>query len=207
MHNCDGGMKCELYCNAVIMGALASQSISLTIVYPTVYSRHRSKKTLKLRLTGLCEGEFPAQRASNAANVSVWWRHMSVILKLASPNKYCVLGDLAPLVQLLSDEYHRTHSFSTLVYTMAWYRKERIHFLSQCQTRSIFQNGTVDQNKLFRFQMSKKIHVCLLNDHFMTINGFICACDHVYLFSWRQNKLCLQITVFLSYSSCRERYI
>ena len=43
--------------------------------------RHRSKKTSKLRVTGLCEGnspvigEFPAQRASNAENVSIWWRH------------------------------------------------------------------------------------------------------------------------------------
>ena len=43
--------------------------------------RRRSKKTLKLRVTGLCAGnlpvtgEFPAQRASNAENVSIWWRH------------------------------------------------------------------------------------------------------------------------------------
>ena len=43
--------------------------------------RHRSMKTSKLRVTGLCEGnsqvtgEFPAQRASNAENVSIWWRH------------------------------------------------------------------------------------------------------------------------------------
>ena len=41
----------------------------------------RSKKTSKLRVTGLCAGnspgtgEFPAQRASNAENVSIWWRH------------------------------------------------------------------------------------------------------------------------------------
>ena len=41
----------------------------------------RSKKTLKLRVTGLCArnspgtGEFPAQMASNAENVSIWWRH------------------------------------------------------------------------------------------------------------------------------------
>ena len=44
----------------------------------------RSKKTSKLRVTGLCEGnspvtgEFPAQKplkASNAENVSIWWRH------------------------------------------------------------------------------------------------------------------------------------
>ena len=41
----------------------------------------RSKKTSKLRVTGLCEGnspgtgEFPAQMASYAENVSIWWRH------------------------------------------------------------------------------------------------------------------------------------
>ena len=43
--------------------------------------RHRWKKTSKLRVTGLCEGnsavtdEFPAQRASNAQNVFIWWCH------------------------------------------------------------------------------------------------------------------------------------
>ena len=38
--------------------------------------RRRSKKTSKLRVTGLCvPGEFPAQMASNAENVSIWWRH------------------------------------------------------------------------------------------------------------------------------------
>ena len=43
--------------------------------------RHRSKKTPKIRVTGLCEGnspltgEFPAQKSSNAENVSIWWRH------------------------------------------------------------------------------------------------------------------------------------
>ena len=42
--------------------------------------RRKSKKTLKLRVTGLCveftgAGEFPAQMASNAENVSIRWRH------------------------------------------------------------------------------------------------------------------------------------
>ena len=43
--------------------------------------RRRSKKTPKPRVTGLCvgnspvTGEFPAQRASNTENVSIWWRH------------------------------------------------------------------------------------------------------------------------------------
>ena len=40
---------------------------------------HRSKKTSKLRVTGLyarnsqVTGEFPAQRDSDAENVSIWW--------------------------------------------------------------------------------------------------------------------------------------
>ena len=43
--------------------------------------RRRSKKPSKLRVTGLCEGnspvtgEFSVQRANNAENVSIWWRH------------------------------------------------------------------------------------------------------------------------------------
>ena len=43
--------------------------------------RRRSKKISKPRVPGLCEGNppvtggFPSQRASNAENVFIWWRH------------------------------------------------------------------------------------------------------------------------------------
>ena len=43
--------------------------------------RRRSKKTSKLCIAGLCEGNpsvtsgFPSQRASNMQNISIWWRH------------------------------------------------------------------------------------------------------------------------------------
>ena len=43
--------------------------------------KRKSKKTSKLRVTGLCSGnspvtgEFPAQMTSYAENVSIWWRH------------------------------------------------------------------------------------------------------------------------------------
>ena len=43
----------------VIMTTIASQITSLTVVYSTVYSEGRSKKTLKLRVTGLCVGNSP----------------------------------------------------------------------------------------------------------------------------------------------------
>ena len=45
----------------------------------------RSKKTSKLRVTGLCAGnspetgEFPAQMSSNTENVAIWWRHHATI--------------------------------------------------------------------------------------------------------------------------------
>ena len=53
--------------------------------------RRRSKKTSKLRVTGLWKenspvtGEFPAQRASNAENVSIWWHHHIQLLMGDNP--------------------------------------------------------------------------------------------------------------------------
>ena len=62
------------------MGAIASQITSLTIVYSTVYSdadqrKHQSSASLAFVLGIPGTGEFPAQRASNAEKVSIWWRH------------------------------------------------------------------------------------------------------------------------------------
>ena len=61
---------------------------------PNHLFRHRSKKTSKLRATGLCagispvtSGEFPAETASNEENVSIWWPHhvMAFYLMGAKP--------------------------------------------------------------------------------------------------------------------------
>ena len=54
-----------------------------------------SKKTSKLRGSGLCvgnspgTGEFPAQMVSNAENVSIWWRH-HIIYRGVSASEYGV---------------------------------------------------------------------------------------------------------------------
>ena len=46
--------------------------------------RRRSMKATKLRVTDLCErnspvtSDFPAQKASNAENISIWWRYHDV---------------------------------------------------------------------------------------------------------------------------------
>ena len=61
------------------MGAIAFQITSLTIVYSTVNSEADQRKhqsSLSLAFVNSPEtGESPAQMASNAENVSIWWRH------------------------------------------------------------------------------------------------------------------------------------
>ena len=58
------------------------------------FFRRRSKKKSMLRVTGLCvgnspvAGEFPAQMANNAENVSVWWRHHGSATTWASTAKW-----------------------------------------------------------------------------------------------------------------------
>ena len=53
--------------------------------------RRGSKKTSKLRVIGLCEGnspmtgESPAQKASNAENASIWWHHHAQHIPWLSP--------------------------------------------------------------------------------------------------------------------------
>ena len=73
----------------------------------------RSKKTSKLRFTGLCEGnspvtgEFPTQRASTVENVSIWWHHhvdrISIIFITSYPASE---SDL----QLYWDNWHVRHN-------------------------------------------------------------------------------------------------
>ena len=63
------------------MTTIESQITSLTIVYTTVYSgvdqsKHQSSASLAICVgNSPGTGEFPAQMASNAENVSIWWRH------------------------------------------------------------------------------------------------------------------------------------
>ena len=57
------------------MGAIASQITSLIIVYPTVYSAQIKENIKTPRYWLLC-GEFTGEKmASDAENVSFWWRH------------------------------------------------------------------------------------------------------------------------------------
>ena len=63
------------------MSTMASQITSRTVVYSSVYSdadqrKHQSSASLAFgRGIDRWIPEFPAQMASNAENVSIWWRH------------------------------------------------------------------------------------------------------------------------------------
>ena len=69
--------------NDVIKGAIASPASHYLL---NRLFRRRSTKSSKFRVTGLCAGnspgtgEFPAQMAGNAENVSIWWRHHDILM-------------------------------------------------------------------------------------------------------------------------------
>ena len=73
----------------VIMGTLASQITSFTIVFSTVYSDADQRKHQIFRVLGLCAGnspvagEFHAHMAIDAEYVSIWWRHHEYPIKSA----------------------------------------------------------------------------------------------------------------------------
>ena len=83
------------------------------------------KETSKLRVTGLCAGnspvtgEFPAQRASNAENVSIWWRHHTLVTR-GSPSQtgrfHTVKGSV------------KRHEVTIFCYKFSQYRARECHW-------------------------------------------------------------------------------
>ena len=63
------------YYSDVIMSAIASQITGVSNVFSTVCSGAHQRET-KLRVTGFCEKNPPIlfTKASNAENISIWWR-------------------------------------------------------------------------------------------------------------------------------------
>ena len=75
--------------------------------------KRRSKKTSKLCVTGLSvgnssgTGEFPARRASNTENVSIWWRHHDIRNPISDPHgwvTWCLLyfGEINHIIRRLN---------------------------------------------------------------------------------------------------------
>ena len=81
--------------------------------------RRRSKKTSKLRVTGLCAGnspgtgEFPAQRASNVENIFIWWRHGWISSQMN--NLRCYDG------HVISLSWNMEHNYTEETMTEVWW--------------------------------------------------------------------------------------
>ena len=104
----------------------------------------RSKKTSKLRVTGLCAGnspgtgEFPARMANNAENVSIWWRHHDHV----QFNTWC--GVMSPTNLFKDDEIFQLLSsvFSTfdfLTFLLGTVNKPHLFHLD-AHARNIVRN-------------------------------------------------------------------
>ena len=62
--------------NDVIKTTMASQITSLTFIHALIKENIKAPRHWPLRGEFTGTGEFPAQRSSNAENVSIWWRQM-----------------------------------------------------------------------------------------------------------------------------------
>ena len=73
--------------------------------------RRISRKTSKLRATGFCEGnspvtgEFPAQKANDAENISIWWRHHKPSIWEMRQTRLVVLATRSRHIQNSSGQY------------------------------------------------------------------------------------------------------
>ena len=146
------------------MGPIATQITSLTIVYSTVLFRHRSKKTSKLRVTGLCvgnspgTGEFPAQMASNAENVSIWWRHHVVAEGLTTQEGQSVSHGIGLYLshnilvseQVINSNFSVTHkcSFHEMMTTLHLWVFD-LNIATKCQRHMLAQIGIIQGHYLF----------------------------------------------------------
>ena len=99
--------------------------------------RRTSKKTPKLRFTGLCEGNppvtgrFPSQRASDAENVSIWWRHhVGAVITFRPISNICYMGAWIKILLMSCSEMFSkivVHSFhlGCLSFTSFFFLKSR----------------------------------------------------------------------------------
>ena len=114
--------------------------------------KRRSKKASKLRATGLCAGnspgtgEFPAQRASNAENVSIWWRHHGLRQKRYVLTKQ--LPGLYPVQELYRKL--RFSSFCTFYAAVELYDNS-IVFMGLRMGRKRLENHTRKCKMYYRF--------------------------------------------------------
>ena len=114
------------YYNEVIMSGDGVSNHQPHDCLPNGLIGHRSKKTSKLRITGLCEGnslvtgEFPTQRASNAENVSIWWHYHGDVTWLSQHLK-------SPVTQMFVQQFVQANIKGSIEDPHHWLFVKGIH--------------------------------------------------------------------------------
>ena len=123
---CENRNQCSerSHYNDIIMSAVASQITGVSIVYPIVCSgadQRKHQTPLHWPLWGelLVTGEFPAQKASNAENVSIWWCHHKLV------------------------ECERTNKMWRSSNEFSWYKFNSMSF-PQCEQQLTFNHSQLD---------------------------------------------------------------
>ena len=118
--------------------------------------RRRSKKTSKLRVTGLCEGNppvtggFPSQWVSNTENVSIWWRYHE--------SSYVALHITPTMYLLCTEPHHLTHLWHLSMYCpentslMMWSKNQLWIFLQVFSSLAHLPLGVV---LIFKWRLTK----------------------------------------------------
>ena len=148
--------------------------------------RRRSKKTSKLCVTGLCAGNSPvtseiaAQRASNAENVSSWWRHHSFAIRSSSvvaAHSRSFLGGFSKCFSCMEFSNIVPHSVIPILQEHQWY------LLWQIPSYLIFMMGIpilVRPPSSHNFRLYHGVEKCrcsfIFLKHFNTSKvGFVCS--------------------------------
>ena len=113
------------------MSAMASQITGVSIVYSTFCSGTDQRK--HQWSASLASGEFPAERASNAENVSIWWRHHDAmshdlyiwiwtparLFKLRTDAWVCIIG--STLIIRIPYDVPQRHIVQMLLIMLLWW--------------------------------------------------------------------------------------
>ena len=104
---------------------------------------HRSKKTSKFRVTGLCAGNSPvndefSQRASNEENVSIWWRHHAPLNSECSRACDETTNRLIWLNSSSEDQTRNHNKTSTRPRTKYWKRNVILRIFSQLRAPELW---------------------------------------------------------------------
>ena len=144
--------------------------------------RRRSTKTSKLRVTGLCAGnspvadDFPAQRASNAENVSIWLSHHDTTYVYdINPWKSFDISSIVPDIRFLRPPYlcnGNPHSNENVLKKISMRDKEHEHMVSIGSSRRFIPTASEILSDVIR---STKMHSKYL---IRNISRCVSHCSH-----------------------------